>query len=1046
MKRFVQILLLFFSTQTIAQVTTDPVFFTADQPVTITYDATQGNAGLVGLSQVFMHAGVITTGPTGTTWTNVVGNWGNPASPGQMTNVGPNVWQITITPRTYFNVPAGTTIYRLGMVFREAGPCGGFGGVSTDCRKGGTAPNAGDIFVDVFQGGFDVEITEPTITGPIFKSSGETIAITANSSIPADLSIKINNVEVASATDATLVSVNHVVAETGLVTVAVSADNGTETVTETFEYIVRAPVVQQVRPAGVRDGINYIDGDPTRAILSFWAPQKSNVYLVGDFNDWTVDPAYLMKQDGERFWHELTGLTSGTEYAYQFLVDENLFVADPFCDKILDPNNDQFIASTIYPNLKPYPTQATGIVSVLQTGQTPYVWQVNDFVRPDADKLNVYELLVRDFDSPNTYQSVINRLDYLQALGINAIELMPIMEFSGNISWGYNPIFYMAADKAYGTKNKLKELIDEAHKRGMAVILDMVLNQADYEFPYVKMYWDNGKPAATSPWFNRDATHPFNVFFDFNHESPYTQTLVDTINRYWLGEYRFDGYRFDLSKGFTQTQNTDVGAWSAYDQSRVDILKRMADRIWEYDPTAYVMLEHLGVDSEERELANYGMMLWGKMTENYKQNALGFSQGSDLSRTYHRNREGGNQWTNKASIVAYMESHDEQRIMYDNLNFGNSVSGYNVRNLNTALERMKAAHAFLLGIPGPKMIWQFGEVGYEFHINRCENGTINNDCRTSPKPIRWDYLDVVAREKLYRVMGELFKLRNTYSVFHTESVSFNLSTDLYKRIELRNSPYTDTPASPDQMNVVIIGNFDVTPQTRSVAFPHAGTWYHYFSNEDPLSIPAVNASITLQPGEFRIYTDVQLPATDPELMLHVKPIAPVITALTNETDRVRITWSDNSTVETGYRIFRRVAGGTFASIGQVNANFTQFADNNVNPTTTYEYYVEAFNTLSKSSSSIESITTPDLITNVKDDVLRSIIIYPNPTHESFRVMDEQLPPGYQLTVRDMQGRIIPVSVKEGDYDIRTLAIGIYIIEIANTSGERVYHRLLKQQP
>src|SRR5688572_23701063 len=110
-------------------VSTSPAIFTPDQPVTITFDATQGNAGLIGVSSVFMHAGVVTSSPTGTIWSNVVGTWGSPTSLGQMTAVPgqPNKWQITIVPRTYFNVPGATPIYRLAMVFREGGPCGGFG-------------------------------------------------------------------------------------------------------------------------------------------------------------------------------------------------------------------------------------------------------------------------------------------------------------------------------------------------------------------------------------------------------------------------------------------------------------------------------------------------------------------------------------------------------------------------------------------------------------------------------------------------------------------------------------------------------------------------------------------------------------------------------------------------------------------------------------------------------------------------------------------------------------------------------------------------------
>lgn len=227
-----------------------------------------------------------------------------------------------------------------------------------------------------------------------------------------------------------------------------------------------------------------------------------------------------------RWWVQVDNLTPDTEYAYQFLVDGQLRVADPYGEKILDPRNDAFIPAVTYPNLKAYPTgKTTGIVSVLQPGQTPYAWQATNFQRPARPNLVVYELHLRDFIARHDYQTLTDTLAYLQRLGVNAIELLPVSEFEGNDSWGYNPSFYFAPDKYYGTKNAYKTFIDACHRRGMAVIMDMVLNHSFGQSPMVQLYFDNtaGKPAANSPWFNVDATHPFNVGYDFNHESPYTK-------------------------------------------------------------------------------------------------------------------------------------------------------------------------------------------------------------------------------------------------------------------------------------------------------------------------------------------------------------------------------------------------------------------------------------------------------------------------------------------------------------------------------------------
>src|SRR6185436_18836789 len=209
----------------------------------------------------------------------------------------------------------------------------------------------------------------------------------------------------------------------------------------------------------------------TSATLVLYAPNKTSVVVIGDFTNWATNCAYQMKRtpDGNYYWLTLTGLTPGTEYAYQYLIDNNIRTADPYTQKVLDPDNDQYINAVTYPNLKPYPAGATGIVSILQTAEPQYTWQVPSFTKPDKRNLMIYELLIRDFSAEHSYQSLIDSFRYLKNTGINAIELMPVNAFDGNESWGYNPDFYFAPDKYYGPKNKLKEFVDVCHLNGIAV-------------------------------------------------------------------------------------------------------------------------------------------------------------------------------------------------------------------------------------------------------------------------------------------------------------------------------------------------------------------------------------------------------------------------------------------------------------------------------------------------------------------------------------------------------------------------------------------------
>jgi len=335
-----------------------------------------------------------------------------------------------------------------------------------------------------------------------------------------------------------------------------------------------------------------------------------------------------MKKDGDYFWLKIENLVPQKEYIFQYLIDGNLKIADPYTDKVSDPYDDKYISPSIYPNLIPYPDgKAADRASILQTAQTPFTWNTTSYNIPLESKLSIYELLIRDFTTDKTYKAVQAKLDYLKRLGINTIEFMPFSEFEGNNSWGYNPNFYFAPDKAYGTKNDLKALIDECHKQGFIVIQDMVLNHSYNSSPLAKMYWNDalGRPSADNPWYNQISPNTtYSWGNDFNHESQATKDFVDRVTKYWMTEYKVDGFRFDFTKGFTNTP----GDGSGYDASRIAILKRMAGKIWEVNPKAFVILEHFAANTEEQELAAYGngMLVWGNANNNFCEAAMGYNE------------------------------------------------------------------------------------------------------------------------------------------------------------------------------------------------------------------------------------------------------------------------------------------------------------------------------------------------------------------------------------------------------------------------------------
>jgi hypothetical protein len=288
----------------------------------------------------------------------------------------------------------------------------------------------------------------------------------------------------------------------------------------------------------------------------------------------------------------------------------------------------------------------------------------------------------------------------------------------------------------------------------------------------------------------------------------------------------------------------------------------MADKIWQHNPDAYIILEHLAVNTEEKELAEYradegkGMMLWGKMTDPYNQLTMGYSENSNISAIYHETRG----WS-APRLVGYMESHDEERLMVKNMLYGNATSSYSAKDSLTALSRMRAANILFYTIPGPKMLWQFGELGYDYSINYCSDGTINESCRISPKPVRWGYQHESPRRRLYDHTRDLIRLRKNYDLFTTGTVTMPAGSGLIKQLILRNDPYTATPFTAEEMNAVIVANFDLVATDVTVEFPHSGTWYDYYGKSASFDVTGATTSVSLLPGGYKLFTDVPIEST-----------------------------------------------------------------------------------------------------------------------------------------------------------------------------------------
>ncbi|WP_288994765.1 alpha-amylase family glycosyl hydrolase [uncultured Polaribacter sp.] len=849
----ITLLFLLFSTITYCQVIITPATFDMNQSITISIDAKSSATNCNKFSnpqKIYIHSGVgDDNNPFGK---SVVGNWGQDDGIGEMTlNSTNNRWEITFIPKTYYNLTDSevATITKMGMVFRNENG-------SQEFKDNG----CNDFVFNV--GTFQLTLNSPSNTTTTLNS-GQIYSISASTSKAANFTLKANGNIIDQKTNLTNYNYQHTVNQD--IDFTLEAIHNGETKSVTFNFIVKPTITEAAIPSGMKDGINFNPTDNTKATLVFYAPMKEFVHVIGDFNNWTRNNMYLLKKDTakDRFWIELTGLTPQTNHMYQYLVDGVIKVADPYSTSILDPSNDQYINSTTYPNLPTYPTRKTShAVTLLRTGDEEYQWKTTDFQRPAKTDLVIYELLIRDFDALHSFDAVKARLDYLQGLGINAIEFMPVNEFDGNESWGYNPSFHMALDKYYGTPKAFKQLIDECHRRGIAVIIDVVYNHASGQNPYFRMYSSDSENYdaqvnANSPFFNQTATHSYSVFNDLNHSKQAVKDYVKRTAQYWIEEFKVDGFRWDLTKGFTQNCTNNEGCTNSEQADRVAILKEYADYQWEKDADFYVIFEHLGPNSEETKWVNYrlnegkGIMVWSNHNWNYSSATRGKHTGrdtrhnrdysSDFSWISYKNRG----WSIPANI-SYMESHDEERLMFENFDDGNSNGSYNIKSTNIGLQRSELAGAFYFTVPGPKMIWQFGELGYDISIN--QNGRVGN------KPILWNYFNNQERKDIYNTWNKLIQLKLKYDIFKTSDFTLDVANILgLKKIQL------SSPNSPEIKYITIVGNFSTTTQNINPTLQKTGVWYDLLDNNKAQNFTNTNNLISLAPGEFKILASA--PAT-----------------------------------------------------------------------------------------------------------------------------------------------------------------------------------------
>ena len=752
-----------------AQVTTSPAFVKEDtQDLTVYFHADQGNKGLANLpasTPIYAHTGVLTTQSTGPSDWKYAPTWGDNQAKYLLTYVSPNLYSLYIgNIRDYYGIPAGVTITKLAFVFRNS-----------NGSKEGKTSDGGDIFVELSTGGQQVAMTTSLGDQTIITPDNATVTFTLASSEPADMTININGKEDIAATSspATELVGTYTFLEPGNYNIygnATFADGKKKSVQLKYTYTQASS--QKDYPGGVPQ-MGAVAGNDGSVTFCLAAPEKKQVMIVGSWNDYEIDDNYTMfyqDYNGFRyFWITIPDIDPTKQYLYYYIVDSSISVGDPYAKLVLDPSNDRYITS-VYPDMPAYPTgkiKGSNVpLAVYQGNINDFDWTDDDFVTPDKDNIIVYELLFRDFTGTEgqargngTVKLALEKLPYLKALGVNVIELLPINEFSGNNSWGYNPNFYFAPDKAYGSPDDYKTFINACHENGIAVVLDMVFNQSDWKHPWYEMY-----PVGQNPFYNATAPHAYSVLNDWNQGYPLVMQQWKDVVKYWIEEYHVDGYRFDLVKGLGINESYGTGGdynTNKFNQSRIDNMHTIQLAMEEVKPDALFINENLAGAEEENAMAAYGQLNWANINNQGGQYAMGYKSDASLARMLATNDS--RTW---GSTVSYLESHDEERLAYKQNEYGDAaIKG----NLSLSMRRLGSAAAQMIMAPGSHMIWMFSELGND---ETTKNASGNN---TSPKKVLWSYYDLPDRRGLYQNYADLINLRMANPELFAQNAGYKLS-------------------------------------------------------------------------------------------------------------------------------------------------------------------------------------------------------------------------------------------------------------------------------
>ncbi len=523
--------------------------------------------------------------------------------------------------------------------------------------------------------------------------------------------------------------------------------------------------------------------------FTLFAPYNVGAALIGSFSDWKEIP---MQKGEDGFFRTVVDLADGV-YDYKFRVQSKSWFFEP----------DQWVEIT-----DPYATHVDGhsasenSVVRIKDGEKivdTYVWQHDDKPLPGDRELVIYELHMADFsggeadpEARGHYNDAIEKLDYLTDLGVNAIELMPIKEYPGDYSWGYNPRHFFAPETSYGTTEDLKHLIDECHARGIRVILDGIYNHSEASSPLTQIdhdYWYHHQP--------RDPDNNWGPEFNYEHYDanldtfPARRFIGDTV-RFWITEYHIDGIRYDAAR---QIANYDFMHWIVEEAKKTAGAKPF-----------YNIAEHI---PETPSITNIDGPMDGCWHDSFYHCVLAHICGDTFDLEQLKNvldckRQG---FMGATNVVNYLTNHDHNHVLGE-------LGDRSIFD-EDAFRRAKLGAALLMTAVGVPLIWMGEEFGEYKHKT------------TDPAKLDWTLLGGDLNRSLFEHYKGLIALREHNQALYTENITF-----------FHENPDSKVLAfirwNDEGSRVVVVANFsDQFLAGYSVPnFPEDGTWHEWTGNYD----------------------------------------------------------------------------------------------------------------------------------------------------------------------------------------------------------------------